>query len=206
MHSSLIPQERIFVSHCLFSGLAPSLNRAPITRMRASRFSLLTAALMVLGLASAPGCGSDDDEKPAPKKEEKGQPRQCGDLTCEAVELLPGYDPIEACCTADNQCGLDGSRFEDYGADFADPCQARNQPGVLDPTCPDTGTIQTEAGLSFSFKGCCTAESRCGYMVDDVANIITLGLGCVGAEPFLEGGTPKACGDGAGGAGGGSGQ
>jgi hypothetical protein len=125
------------------------------------------------------------------------------------VKLIPGYDPIEACCAANGQCGLDGSRFADYGANFADPCQPRDQPGVLDSTCPDTETIMTEAGLSFSFKGCCTAANRCGYMVDNVLSLITLDLGCVGAEPFLDGGTPKACGDGAGGAGGaggGSGQ
>jgi hypothetical protein len=85
------------------------------------------------------------------------------------------------------------------GLTFDDPCQPRNQPGTPDPSCPSTDQIELpDAGLSTSFSGCCRPDRRCGYLADTVLLgplPIALGLGCVDATPFLDGGSPAACGD-----------
>lgn len=175
-----------------------ALNRAPMPRMRMPPLRWIVACLFVGALAASPACGSDE---PPPEEKKAGESIECGGLECDPVILPNPYPPIEACCADNGGCGLDGAQFEQYGANFDDPCQARDQPGVLDPACPASTPIETDLGM-LTFPGCCTAESRCGYMVDRALGLIDLGLGCVDAQPFLEAGMPEPCGDGAGGGGG----
>lgn len=52
------------------------------------------------------------------------------------------------------------------------------------------------------FPGCCRPTGQCGYLLDSIADIFPLGLGCVDSSPFLDGGAPLGCGDKAGGEGG----
>ena len=173
--------------------------------MRASALTFLAVALATMSLA-VPGCGKDD-EKPEEKKQ--GESIECGPLKCDPVILPQGYPPIEACCTANNECGLDGAPFEQYGAHFTDPCQPLDQPGDLDSECGSSPPVPTEGFGDLTFPGCCTPEGRCGYMLNTAFGIIQLGLGCVDAEPFLDGGVPASCSKGPGGpggAGGGTGQ
>jgi len=171
--------------------------------MKASALITLASVFTTSWLAVT-GCG--DDEKP--KEESRGDTVECGGLVCEPVILTDAYPPIEACCTSNDQCGLDGSQFEDYGAVFAEQCQPRNQPGDVDDECPASTPVETDFGPLF-FPGCCTPAGRCGYYVERAFMIFELGLGCVDAAPFLDAGTPASCTpgpDGGGGAGGGAGQ
>ena len=185
---------------------SPSRIVATIAVMRARAFSAAAAAVLVAAFLAAPGCGSDD---PPAEAKQSGETVECGPLRCNPV-ILPGdqYPDIPACCVSDGVCGLNGEQFEQYGANFEDPCQPRDQPGDLDSECADSEPIATDFG-PLIFKGCCTAPGACGYMVDEVLNgIVTLGLGCVNAQPFLDSGVPAPCtpGGGAGGAGGGGSQ
>jgi hypothetical protein len=105
------------------------------------------------------------------------------------------YPPIPACCAGPNEdeCGLDGSRFEEFGAVFEDPCQPLDQPGEEDTECPSSPPVPTDFGM-LDFPGCCKPEGTCGYLVNDAFGLVTLGLGCVDAAPFLaDGGTPTTC-------------
>ncbi|HVR18299.1 MAG TPA: hypothetical protein VMS65_01340 [Polyangiaceae bacterium] len=175
-------------------------------RMRASALIFLSAVLVTASLA-VPGCGGDEE----PKEEEKqGKSITCGTLMCDPVLLPAGYPPIEACCAANGQCGLDGTQFEQYGAHFTEACQPLDQPGELDPEeCDASPPVPTDQFGDLVFPGCCTAAGRCGYMMDTAFTIIRLGLGCVDAEPFLDAGVPPSCTPGpagGGGAGGGTGQ
>jgi hypothetical protein len=155
--------------------------------MKAS--GLLTlASLVVAAFLAVPGCGGDDK----PKEKKQGDSIECGGLRCDSVLLPQGYEPIPACCAENGACGLDGTRFEEYGATFAAACQPRNQPGELDAECAASEPVTTDFG-ELSFSGCCTPAGRCGYMVDRALGIILLGLGCVDAAPFLDGGTPTSC-------------
>jgi hypothetical protein len=165
----------------------------------------------VAAFVAAAGCG---DDEPPPKEEPKGDFAECDGMRCNSVILPAGYPPIEACCAGNGECGLDGTQFEQYGANFADPCQPVDQPGDLDPDeCDPSPDIQTDFG-PLSFPGCCTPVGRCGYMLNTALGIIPLGLGCVDAQPFMEAGVPESCtpgpggggGAGGGGAGGGTGQ
>ena len=172
--------------------------------MRVRAFSAAAAAVLVGAFLATPGCGSDEDP---PAEEKQGDSIDCGPLRCDSVNLPSDqYPDIPACCASDGVCGLDGKQFEQYGANFEDPCQPRDQPGELDTECADSEPIATDFG-PLIFKGCCTSPGVCGYMVDEVLNgIVTLGLGCVNAQPFLDSGVPAPCSPGAGGAGGGGSQ
>jgi hypothetical protein len=159
--------------------------------MRASGLSAIVGSILVTGVLAVPGCGGDSESK----NEEK-QPSgtvDCGPLRCDQVILPAGYDPIPACCADGNVCGLDGSRFQEFGANFEDPCQARDQPGNPDPDCPSSTPIPTELGPELVFPGCCKPDGQCGYLADTALNLVTLGLGCVEAAPFLDGGVPTTC-------------
>ena len=97
-------------------------------------------------------------------------PVMCGFERCPAI---PGEFALFArtCCTAvENTCGVE-----------VDKCHPFNQPGVLDPNCPDV-TLQvvdprTGMPLSDSFKGCCRPDNRCG--LDMGLGGKTHMLGCV---------------------------
>ena len=163
------------------------LGTAPI------RFALAGVALV---LAAAVACGSDSDETPAP--EETGgagaeEPVECAGIPCDPV-ILPGDLPnVEACCASNGECGLDGTPLAEYGVLFDEPCQARNQPGVLDADCPDSPAIEVPNLGMATFAGCCTPSGRCGYLLNDVARLIVLNLGCVDSTPFLDGGVAPDC-------------
>lgn len=130
---------------------------------------------------------------------EAPQPIECGAMTCDPKTLpdLFMQPPIPACCTADDQCGLDSSRLADYGIGFSEVCQARDQPGNLDTSCPSSPPLMIPnvdlGGLTLTVPGCCRQETgTCGYYMK-IASIIDLGLGCVDSTPFLEGGAAQAC-------------
>jgi len=108
-----------------------------------------------------------------------------------------------------DSCGLDTTLIGALGVMFEEACQPRDQPGTLDPECPGTESVMVDGGFTIQFPGCCRPNGQCGYMADQISLIpglpgIMLELGCVDSAPFLEGGTPEACGSGsgAGGAGG----
>jgi hypothetical protein len=130
----------------------------------------------------------------------------CGTKTCNAIAVPgagTGYQSIPPCCPdgTDNVCGIDTSFLSVVGESFAQTCQALAQPGPDDPSCPESTKTEVEAGaFSFpvQFAGCCRAATgTCGFDVDEIAGgLVTIGLGCVDSQPFLEGGAPKACGAG----------
>ncbi len=185
-----------------------------------SYLRVCAAFLLLSGLVMASACGGDDDEDDgsggsAGTSGSGGtggtdagtvEAIECGNETCEPLDLkLLGQGPIAPCCAAGDACGLDSSGLAAYGASFDAVCQARDQPGVLDESCPDVSTeVPGSSGLVISFKGCCRPVGQCGYMLDKIAGAIEIGLGCVESEPFLDGGTSESCDpEGAGGGGGG---
>jgi len=138
----------------------------------------------------------------------------CGDEMCGSASVGPLY--IDPCCSND-ACGLETGFLQLVGASFAETCQPKAQPGVVDEACPttDPSTIPypTAAGTLMvpisGFVGCCRDNGKCGVVVDDITatglgKLTTLGLGCVDAAPFFPGEPVASCGSsgGAGGAGG----
>jgi len=83
-----------------------------------------------------------------------------------------------------------------FGPTFPDACQPLAQPGEPDASCPDS-PMQAVSGsaLVIAFPGCCRPNHTCGYQLDTIGGFVPLGLGCVDSSPFLDGGTPTACGD-----------
>ncbi len=159
--------------------------------MRASGLTAVVGSIFVAGLLAVPGCGGDEEKK---EEKKQGSTIDCGSKRCDELKLPGGYDPIPACCAGDGDvCGLDGSRFADFGANFEDPCQPLDQPGNEDPTCPPSTPIPTELGPELQFPGCCKPDGLCGYLVDNALNLVEIGLGCVDAAPFLDGGVPTSC-------------
>jgi hypothetical protein len=149
------------------------------------------------GGSSGGGEGGASDAAPVP----------CGAKMCDSQTLsIPGQPPLvlPACCSdeATGTCGLDTGLLSMYGPSFPTRCQPRDQPGKLDSTCPSsTPTPVQGTQLTISFEGCCRTDTKtCGY--GKLLGIFSLGLGCVDSSPFLDGGSPAACGEGAGGQGG----
>lgn len=129
-------------------------------------------------------------------------PVACGTKSCAAV-VIPVQDfTIPGCCAdaATNQCGLDSTVLTAFGPTFSEACQPLTQPGALDAQCADSVTTEVQGGFKIFFKGCCRGNHTCGYMLDKLGGLFPLGLGCVDSAPFLDGGTPSACGDSSGGA------
>jgi hypothetical protein len=132
------------------------------------------------------------------------EPVTCGNTICTGMSFpeLKNFD-IPGCCAdaATSQCGLDSSVLSMFGQTFTRACQPLHQPGVLDSACAGSPE-QTVSGIPIQFPGCCQANGKCGYQLDTIDGLIPLGLGCVDSTPFLDGGTPAACGENAGGEGG----
>lgn len=125
-------------------------------------------------------------------------PVTCGDQSCAAVVIPIQSFVIPACCAGEgkSQCGLDSSVLAAFGPTFTDACQPLAQPGSADASCPDSAkTLVQGTGFEIGFPGCCRANHTCGYQLDTIAGALRLGLGCVDAAPFLDGGTPQACGE-----------
>jgi hypothetical protein len=172
---------------------------------------LALASILLSGLAAVPACGSDEA---TPKNEERGEagaggtpggsgapgsggvPTEitCGANTCEPQAILG--EVIPACCAADDACGLDATFLESFGPTFDEACQPRDQPGELDPGCPESAAVEVpDFGLPIVFQGCCRPDvGRCGYMVDRLfGGVLEIGLGCVDSQPFLDGGAAEPC-------------
>jgi hypothetical protein len=171
---------------------------------------MIIAGLLLAGLGSASACGStEEDDEPNGGAGTVGSggsggmdastagPVECGTEMC-APFIIPitGAPPVEACCAEGEVCGLDSSVLEAFGPTFEERCQARDQPGERDPSCPNSTSTTLDGGFNIEFDGCCRTDSgTCGYMLDTVLGVYELGLGCVDSEPFLEGGTPPPCGE-----------
>ncbi len=133
----------------------------------------------------------------------------CGSKSCSGVVLPLVELPIPGCCAdeATSSCGLDSSALASFGPMFAETCQPLAQPGTPDDDCPQSTktpvALPNGGTLALQFPGCCRPNHTCGYQLDTVEGLFRVGLGCVDATPFLDGGAPQACGDlGAAGAGG----
>ena len=177
---------------------------------------VLSAGLILAAFAVASACGGDDgdDEGSDGSAGTSGGGSsaggtggaaasiECGANTCEPLILpFPGAEPVAACCAEDDACGVDASVLEAFGTVFEEQCQARDQPGELDTSCPDSEAVEVqEAGVTLPpFKGCCREETgKCGYMLDELLGSVQLGLGCVDSEPFNDGAAAPDCGGGAG--------
>jgi hypothetical protein len=130
----------------------------------------------------------------------------CGTATCGGI-VLPFVNVAVAGCCADaktSHCGLDATALSMFGANFSEACQPLAQPGSADESCPLSAKAPVQGtGLDIQLPGCCRPDHTCGYQLDKVGGLIQVGLGCVDATPFLDGGAPQSCGDdGAAGAGG----
>lgn len=125
---------------------------------------------------------------------------------CSSAPIGPVF--VDPCC-ADDGCGLDTGVLALSGATFADRCQAEDQPGVRDASCPTSPpTIvpfpsgeQTIMVPVSGYVGCCRDDGRCGVMLDAISSpvvgpISKLGLGCVDSAPFFDGKPAAACGSG----------
>jgi hypothetical protein len=130
-------------------------------------------------------------------------PIECSGRSCQPLVLPGAFPPVAACCTEAGQCGLDANFLAENGANVTEFCQARDQPGEVDSACPASAPVAApNTTLTFTFKGCCRAETgTCGYLLDRAAGLIEIGLGCVDSSPFLDGEAPLPCGGAAGAAG-----
>jgi hypothetical protein len=175
--------------------------------------SFVLAALFVAP-ALAVSCGGSSNDKPsasagtssggsAGMPAVKPDPIQCGADTCKPLTVP--FDPyyVAPCCTADDACGIDSTPLQKFNFNFDEVCQATNQPGDADDSCPMSPElmIPTSSGTltASGFRGCCRAETHtCGYLMNKFGGILPLDppLGCVDSAPFLDGGTPSACGSG----------
>jgi len=169
-------------------------------------------ALVFIAPMVAISCGGSSSEKPTPAGAGTGsggsagsgakpEPIMCGADTCGPLTLP--FDPkyVAPCCTADGACGLDSTPLAKFNFVFDEVCQPTNQPGDADISCPASPDlmIPTSSGTLSApgFPGCCRAETHtCGYLMDKFGGILPLNpaLGCVDSAPFLDGGTPSACG------------
>ena len=79
-------------------------------------------------------------------------PVMCNDAVCKPNVTLPGMtEPAVACCDMDNDgaCGV--------AVDTMGGCEAVDQPGMDDPSCPGA---MSAAGTMIA--GCCKAGGKCG--------------------------------------------
>lgn len=156
------------------------------------------------------GAGGGGGAGLPPGLSEEPSTKMCGAETCESSQAALVYY-VDPCCAANDACGLDTTFLSLVGAKFTDTCQAHDQPGTDEGSCPDaTGLTVPYNGSDIdvdSFPGCCRPDGTCGVEVNEVTSngflpIASLGLGCVEAAPFF-GGRVRRCDDmGVGGAGG----
>jgi len=134
----------------------------------------------------------------------------CGTQSCTGV-VIQNF-ALPACCADEDrsQCGLDSTVLSEFGPTFEPACQPLAQPGTADASCPASAKtpVDTAAGVfEIQFPGCCRADHSCGYDLNTLGGVYRIGLGCVDATSFLDGGRPQPCGGpGAPGAGGESGN
>lgn len=105
-------------------------------------------------------------------------PEPCNVALCQGASTFIGELP--ACCTAEEQCGLD---FASLGLTA---CLQRDAPGVNDPACPDVDLF----GF-FTFEGCCAPSGQCGLVLQD---FLPVGCAVEGIPiPGLPPQAPVAC-------------
>ena len=92
-------------------------------------------------------------------------PTECGGNPCDPVPTERIARGVTRCCTNAGTCGLATSATTG--------CFDENQPGGLDPTCPN---VPIPTGIALA--GCCTPAGRCGGRAD------SLGIGCVEGAAF----------------------
>jgi hypothetical protein len=112
---------------------------------------------------------------------------QSGGLQCAGVFCPFAVDPVKPCCTTASDVEHGAARSVDHcGLDFSanasqflsTSCWQRDQPGVLDDSCPSMSVD------GHAEPGCCSDEGRCGGINTDQA------LGC----HYDQSATPKTCG------------
>jgi hypothetical protein len=94
---------------------------------------------------------------------------QCGNATCDTQTLpAPAFGVrLGACCAAESACGLDTAfPLPELG------CQALDQPGVADATCPPQ-----QDTLGTSYPGCRRPDGTCGAQVGALGE--PKSLGCI---------------------------
>jgi len=153
-----------------------------------------------IGRAGAASTAGTAGTAPAPT------PVACGNTLCDGVVLPFVNVPIPGCCAdaKTSRCGLDSSALDMSGMmTFAEACQPLDQPGTTDESCPQSPKVPVpNTGLTVELPGCCRPDHTCGYELDTIGGVVKLGLGCVDANQFGDGGTAQSCGAGAAGAGG----
>jgi hypothetical protein len=82
-------------------------------------------------------------------------------MPCQAAQAFTGM--LEACCTADQKCGVDVSGFTTTPS-----CAEQNAPGAQSAACPSADYM----GF-FTIPGCCAANGICGLLIQQLAP-----LGC----------------------------
>jgi hypothetical protein len=185
--------------------------------LRAARVLFASALVLVVAV---PACGNTSDSGPTTTGGSGGlggesggggasrggaggtsamQTVACGNTSCKDVTLaIPGQPTlvIPACCSdADtNTCGLDTTFLGMYGPTFPVACQPLAQAGTPDTSCPARiASIPNMPKDTFLIAGCCRAGGTCGYDLNKLLGIFTIGLGCVDSSPFLDGGAPLSC-------------
>src|SRR6478735_8599864 len=155
-------------------------------RVMAWRILRLLTACSVLVAVGAPACGGSSSETRA----------SAGNVGVGGNGARAG--------AANGGSGLDSSALDMSGMmTFAEACQPLDQPGTTDESCPQSPKVPVpNTGLTVELPGCCRPDHTCGYELDTIGGVVKLGLGCVDANQFGDGGTAQSCGAGAAGAGG----
>jgi hypothetical protein len=145
--------------------------------------------------------------------------KECGAEMCKSVGVGPAVF-VDPCCSADDACGLNTGFLSLVGAQFADVCQAKDQPGDEDTSCATAeglivpfqmGTTTLMIPLD-PFAGCCREDGTCGVVVNKATSgggkipIADFGFGCMDGAPFFKGKVTKCGGGGIGGDGAGGGS
>jgi hypothetical protein len=142
-----------------------------------------------------PGAGADGGSTPGSGNSGSsgggtGEPVFDDVSSCQPCEGAEGsMGPLEPCCTADGECGLDIGAINGLGP----TCAQQNAPGTQSMSCP-----AYMFGQNFDLTSCCGAGGVCGVMI-----VMTAPLGCV--DPRLlgdlvspadaaGGGEPPGCG------------
>jgi hypothetical protein len=127
--------------------------------------------------------------------------KSCGPTACKGAPLAVLMTAVNACCPDGDTkptCGLDLSILSAANVTVTPPCQAKRQPGGPSAECPDAIVATSVAG-TFTFKGCCRPDHRCGGLVNsiDVTTPVVFSLaadlGCVSADALGDAASPKSC-------------
>ncbi len=129
----------------------------------------------------------------------------CGTSTCIDYNIASIVD-LPACCagTGSDKCGSDLTAAHNLLPAIPAVCEEQNQPGTPDTSCPG----MTLPVINLPVDGCCRPDGLCG-MALDLSSLGGPNFGCADSSPFIDGGTPAACGgntDGGAGAAGASGS